>query len=110
ISTFYSFQFNNRKEFDLRRDNENKAALDLELTTHSLQSDYKKEWNQFSLKTGINGLFQNNFANPRTGVRPLIPTYVRFDAGLYGIGTYEIKEDLVVDGGIRYDFSTVEAT
>ncbi|UPQ80706.1 TonB-dependent receptor [Flavobacterium azooxidireducens] len=110
ISTFYSLQFNKRNEFDLRRDNENKAALDLELTTHSLQSDYKKEWNQFSLKTGISGLFQNNFADPRTGVRPLIPTYVRFDAGLYGVGTYEIKEDLVVDGGVRYDFSTIEAT
>ncbi len=109
ISTFYSLQFNKRNEFDLRRD-ENKAALDLELTTHSLQSDYKKEWNQFSLKTGISGLFQNNFANPRTGVRPLIPTYVRFDAGLYGIGTYEIKEDLVLDGGFRYDFSTIEAS
>ncbi|RAR46406.1 TonB-dependent receptor [Flavobacterium lacus] len=110
ISTFYSLQFNKRNEFDLRRNNENKAALDLQLTTHSLQSDYKKEWTQFSFKTGISGLFQNNFANPRTGVRPLIPTYVRFDTGLYGIGTYEIKEDLVVDGGIRYDFSTVEAT
>ncbi|HRE77666.1 MAG TPA: TonB-dependent receptor [Flavobacterium sp.] len=109
ISTFYSLQFNKRNEFDLRRD-ENKAALDLELTTHSLQSDYKKEWNQFSLKTGISGLFQNNFANPRTGVRPLIPTYVRFDAGLYGIGMYEIKENLVLDGGIRYDFSTIEAS
>lgn len=111
VSTFYSFQFNNRKEFDLRLgDNVNKAALDLELSTHSLQSDYKKEWHQFSLKTGISGSFQNNFANPRTGVRPLIPTYVRFDGGLYGIGTYEIKKDLVVEGGIRYDFSTTEAT
>lgn len=110
ISTFYSFQFNKRNEFDLRRDNEDKAALDLELTTHALQSDYKKEWERITLKTGISGLFQNNFANPKTGVRPLIPTYVRFDAGLYGIGTYEIKDNLVVDGGIRYDFSTIEAT
>ncbi len=111
VSTFYSFQFNNRKEFDLRLgDNVNKAALDLELSTHSLQSDYKKEWHQFSLKTGISGSFQNNFANPRTGVRPLIPTYVRFDGGLYGIGTYEIKEGLIAEGGIRYDFSTLKAT
>jgi len=111
ISTFYSLQFNKRNEYDLRLgEDANKAALDLELTTHSLQSDYKKEWNQFSLKTGVSGLFQNNFANPKTGVRPLIPTYVRFDGGLYGIGTYEIKEDLIVDGGIRYDFSTIEAT
>jgi iron complex outermembrane receptor protein len=111
ISTFYSLQFNNRNEFDLRLgEDANKAALDLELTTHSLQSDYKKEWNQFTLKTGISGLFQNNFANPRTGVRPLIPTYVRFDAGFYGIGTYEINEDLIVDGGVRYDFSTIEAS
>ncbi|WP_396182994.1 TonB-dependent receptor [Flavobacterium sp.] len=111
ISTFYSLQFNNRNELDLRLgEDANKAALDLELTTHSLQSDYKKEWNQFTLKTGISGLFQNNFANPRTGVRPLIPTYVRFDAGFYGIGTYEINEDLIVDGGVRYDFSTIEAS
>ena len=111
IATFYSFQFNNRKEFDLRLgDDSDKAALDLQLTTHSLQTDYKKEWEKWSLKTGISGLFQNNFANPKTGVRPLIPTYVRFDAGLYGVGTYELKEDLIMEGGIRYDFSTIEAT
>jgi iron complex outermembrane receptor protein len=91
-------------------DDSDKAALDLQLTTHSLQTDYKKEWEKWSLKTGMSGLFQNNFANPKTGVRPLIPTYVRFDAGLYGVGTYELKEDLVVEGGIRYDFSTIEAT
>jgi iron complex outermembrane receptor protein len=111
IATFYSFQFNNRKEFDLRLgDDSDKAALDLQLTTHSLQTDYKKEWEKWSLKTGMSGLFQNNFANPKTGVRPLIPTYVRFDAGLYGVGTYELKEDLIVESGIRYDFSTIEAT
>lgn len=111
LSTFYALQFNHRKEFDLRRgDNANRAALDLELATHTLQSDYKKEWGKLELKTGVNGLFQNNFADPKTGVRPLIPTYVRFDAGLYGIGLYEINENLLLESGFRYDFSTIEAT
>ncbi|WP_291119040.1 TonB-dependent receptor [Flavobacterium sp. UBA6135] len=111
ISTFYALQFNHREEFDLRRgDNSNKAALDLELATHTMQSDYKKEWEKLELKAGVNGMFQNNFANPKTGVRPLIPTYVRFDAGLYGIGSYEINEKLTLESGLRYDFSTIEAT
>jgi len=111
LSTFYSFQFNHREEYDLRRtDNANKAALDLELATHTLQTDYKKTWEKWTLKTGINALYQNNFANPKTDVRPLIPSYVKFDGGLYGVGNYQINDELALEMGIRYDFSTIEAT
>jgi iron complex outermembrane receptor protein len=111
LSTFYSFQFNHREEYDLRRtDNANKAALDLELATHTLQTDYNKAWEKWTLKTGINALYQNNFANPKTDVRPLIPSYVKFDGGLYGVGNYQIHEELALEMGIRYDFSTIEAT
>ena len=39
----YAFQYNKRLEFDIRRGNyTNKAALDLDLTTHSALIDYKK--------------------------------------------------------------------
>ncbi len=111
LSTYYALQFNERREFDLRRgDNANKAALNLELATHTMQSDYKKEGEKFELKTGVTGLFQNNFADPKTGVRPLIPTYMRFDAGFYGIGSYDVNENVLVESGFRYDFSTLKAT
>src|SRR5690606_30980296 len=71
----YAFQFNNRLEYDVRRNSENrKASLDLQLATHTLMVDYKKTFEHWQLKTGANLGYQNNFANPQTGVRPLIPS------------------------------------
>lgn len=54
--------------------------------------------------------YQNNFANPKTGVRPLIPSYEKLDAGLYGIAVYKFDNATSIESGIRYDFSTIEAT
>jgi iron complex outermembrane receptor protein len=107
----YAFQFNNRLEYDVRRNSENrKASLDLQLATHTLLVDYKKTFDHWQLKTGINLGYQNNFANPQTGVRPLIPSYQKIDLGTYVIGTYNIDNSMVLEGGLRYDFSTIEAT
>jgi iron complex outermembrane receptor protein len=45
------FQFNKRLEFDVRRGNFNDvAALDLELTTHTINVDYKKTLHDWTLK------------------------------------------------------------
>jgi iron complex outermembrane recepter protein len=107
----YAFQFNNRLEYDVRRNSENKkASLDLQLATHTLLVDYKKTFDHWQLKTGANLGYQNNFANPQTGVRPLIPSYQKIDLGTYAIGTYNIDNSMVLEGGLRYDFSTIEAT
>lgn len=107
----YAFQFNNRKEFDLRTGVSNsKPALDLNLLTHTVNADYKLSVDAWDFKSGIMGLYQNNTANPNTGVRPLIPTYNKFDAGVYGVADNHLSEDFSVEVGIRYDFSTIEAT
>ena len=107
----YAFQFNNRLEYDVRRNSENKkASLDLQLATHTFLVDYKKTFGHWQLKTGANLGYQNNFANPQTGVRPLIPSYQKIDLGTYAIGTYNIDNSMVLEGGLRYDFSTIEAT
>uniref|UniRef100_UPI00404A29DB TonB-dependent receptor plug domain-containing protein n=1 Tax=Flavobacterium sp. TaxID=239 RepID=UPI00404A29DB len=108
----YAFQFNNRLEFDVRRSsaNNNKAALDLQLTTHTFLTDYKTNIGNWRLKSGLNLGYQNNFANPKTGVRPLIPSYEKIDAGLYGIGVYKFDNATSLESGVRYDFSTIEAT
>ena len=111
IGLQYAFQFNNRKEFDLRTGvSDSRAALDLNLMTHTFNADYKLSIDTWDFKSGIMGLFQNNSANPNTGVRPLIPSYNKFDAGVYAIVDNHISDDFSVEAGIRYDFSTIEAT
>ena len=112
IDLQYAFQFNNRLEFDVRRSsaNNDKAALDLQLATHSFLADYKTVIGNWRLKSGLNLGYQNNFANPKTGVRPLIPSYEKLDAGLYGIAVYKFDNATLLESGIRYDFSTIEAT
>jgi len=112
IDLQYAFQFNNRLEFDVRRSsaNNDKAALDLQLATHTFLADYKMVIGNWRLKSGLNLGYQNNFANPKTGVRPLIPSYEKLDAGLYGIAVYKFDNATLLESGIRYDFSTIEAT
>ena len=108
----YAFQFNNRLEFDVRRSsaNANKAALDLQLATHTFLADYKTSINNWKLKSGLNLGYQNNFANPETGVRPLIPSYEKLDAGVYGIAVLKFNNATFLESGLRYDFSKIEAT
>lgn len=111
IATQYSFQFNKRLEFDVRRENLNNiAALDLELSTHNIGVDYKKSWHDWNFKSGANAVYQNNFANPATGIRPLIPNYEKIDFGTYSIASLNYTSDLVFDAGFRYDYSTINAT
>lgn len=111
ISFQYAFQVNRRLEYDVRRSNfANTAALDLDLKTNTLNIDYKKNWHDWNFKTGTNAAFQNNFASPATGIRPLIPTYEKIDFGAYGIVNYNFSDTFSADGGLRYDFSKIDAT
>jgi iron complex outermembrane receptor protein len=52
------------------------------LTTNAVNIDYKKSLHDWNIKTGVNGSFQNNFANPATGIKPLIPNFNRSNLGL----------------------------
>jgi iron complex outermembrane receptor protein len=111
IALQYDFQVNNRLEYDLRRgDFKDIPALDLNLKTNSLHLDYHKKGHDWDLKSGISGNMQNNFANPATGVRPLIPNYDKIDFGAYGIFSYHFSDTFTLDSGLRYDFSTIDAT
>jgi iron complex outermembrane recepter protein len=110
LAVQYSFQFNKRLEFDIRRASLNNiAALDLELVTHSLRIDYKLNHDQIVFKAGINANIQDNTPNRETKVRPLIPKYNKTDFGIYAISNYSISESLTWDAGIRYDFSNIKA-
>ncbi len=111
-TTQYDFQLNNRLEFDIRRTQELSKipAIDLELTTHSLTSDFEFDSNEkYKFTTGALFRYQENFANPLTGVRRLIPDYNKYDAGIFFTAEYDLNENIILDAGIRYDFNQIDA-
>jgi len=106
----YGFQQNQRQEYDKRRGELNdRAALDLELFTHSVDLSYdhapSKNWNG---SFGLNVLQQVNNNIPGTGVTPLIPNYDMYNIGVYAIEKYT-KGHLELEGGLRYDHRYVDA-
>ncbi len=109
ISLQYDFQQNNRFEFDVRRTDDGKPSVDLELTTHnimlSLESDITEKT---STKVGIVGNYQENFANPSTGVRRLIPDYEQYKFGVYAIADSQLTESLTAELGLRFDHTAMD--
>lgn len=108
LSLQYDFQRNNRLEYDVRRGDE-KASVDLELNTHTLLVDLDASLtDQIRLKTGVTAGYQENFPNPSTGVRRLIPDYDKYDMGIYAIVDYEFNDDLTLEAGTRFDYTHMD--
>ncbi len=107
----YDYQNNRRFEYDVRvGDDANKASLDLKLATHSLSTNFRLDSKKgLDLKIGLLGRYQNNFANPDTGVRRLIPDYDRYDFGIFTVAEFRLSDAVILDGGLRYDFSRMDA-
>ncbi len=110
LSFQYDFQANKRLEFDIRRgDDRDRASLDLKLMTHSVTLDLDSDLSdQMGLKVGVLGRFQDNTADPNTGVRRLIPDYTRYDLGIYSILDYQATDLLVLELGGRFDYSFLD--
>ena len=106
----YDFQKNNRFEFDIRRGDDNgKASVDLELATHNILADVKTDLSpNLTLKYGVKLNYQENFANPATGVRRLIPDYEQYKAGFFGIADWEVTSNLLLETGARYDYTYMD--
>ena len=106
----YSFQLNRRKEYDIRRGElSNIPSMDLRLITHSASLVHLIERSDWSLESGISGRFQDNFPNPATKARRLIPDYYRYDAGAFSVFKYKFNSKLNAEAAVRYDFSRYDA-
>lgn len=107
----YNFQFNNRKEFDIRRGVPNDlAAIDLQLATHDFATDYEwKSAERYAHNLGIAAQYQDNFSNPETGVRRLIPDYQRYQLGAFYTLGYRPDNTLSFDMGARVDYIHLDA-
>lgn len=110
LDLHYDFQDNQRFEYDVRRTDDNKAAIDLNLKTHTVKADLKLDANNRAIfNFGLLTRYQNNFANPNTGIRRLIPDYDKYDLGVYGITNIKWRENINLDFGVRYDFNRIDA-
>jgi len=111
VSMQYDYQHNRRFEFDVRiGDRRNIPAVDLTLQTHTFLADANLDANlDRKVNFGFMGRYQNNFANPDTGVRRLIPDYDKYDFGIYTTTEWVLNDNLIFDAGIRYDFNRMDA-
>ena len=111
VNLQYDYQNNQRFEFDVRiGDRRNIPAIDLKLQTHTVLADVNLDSDLGQkINFGIMGRFQDNFANPGTGVRRLIPDYEKYDFGVYTTAEWQVNDDIIFDAGIRYDFNRIDA-
>ncbi|MCQ9640790.1 TonB-dependent receptor [Chryseobacterium sp. WG14] len=111
VSATYSFQYNHRQEYDVRRgDLKDIPSLDLALMTHQFNLNDLLEREKWSLETGIDASFQNNYSDPATKARRLIPNYDKYAAGIYSVFKYKISPELNAEAGVRYDFTRYDVT
>ena len=104
FSVDYSFQYNHRKEYDLRRGELSEIpSLDLELFTNNLNITNLIERKNWNLETGIDLTYQYNYSTPETMARRLVPNYTKYSGGMYSVLKYKINPKLNVEGGLRYD-------
>lgn len=111
LSVQYDLQINKRLEFDRRRNSEenNRPSIDLTLKTHHARADWEYKNNDIEAKFGLSGQYQTNHTDPHTQVKRLIPDYTQLAFGVYSLASLQIQENILLEGGIRYDFSHFDA-
>lgn len=111
LEVHYNFQWNQREEFDIRRgEDRNKAAIDLQLMTQKLAAHLA--WTgaeSMAYTAGIQAELQDNFSNPDTGVKRLIPDYLKYTLAGYTTARYQPDNSLTIDAGLRLDWTLMDA-
>lgn len=100
----YSFQWDDRQEFDVRRgDRNDRPALDLRILSGlgEVQAEHRT-WRRWKGLFGAAFQHQSNFNIPGTGTRPLIPNYLALTSSLFAMERY-IRERYEFEAGVRYD-------
>jgi iron complex outermembrane receptor protein len=103
LNILYGAQYNQRKEFDIRRGGRSDIpALSLDLFSNVIDASLEHNIKNWSGSVGINGTFRNNSNEPGTGIVPLIPDYNLYSGGLFLIEKLR-KENWVLELGARFD-------
>jgi len=106
ISVDYNFQYNHRKEYDVRRGElAQLPSLDLELFTNQFNINDLIERENWSLETGIDLKYQYNYSTPETQARRLVPNYNQYAGGIYSVLKYRFSPEWNAEAGLRYDIT-----
>ncbi|OAQ40592.1 hypothetical protein A5893_06510 [Pedobacter psychrophilus] len=102
----YSFQQNNREEFDQVRGAADKSyQLRFELSTHNLDLHLEHKIGKYiSGKIGTNTIYQQNFYDGRF----LVPFFNSIAPGVYAIEKYT-NNKFQIEAGLRYDYKYMKA-
>ena len=101
----YNIQRNHRKEYDVRRgDDLARPAIDLQLWTHDLEGYILHQpIENFKFSAALSGKLQDNYSDPNTGVKRLIPDYQRQQIGFFSNMNYMPNSWFNLDLGLRFD-------
>ena len=105
VDFIYAGQYNLRKEFDVRRSGRSEMpALSLSQVSNFIEFKYQNylpiNWD---FKSGIQINLVDNTNLPGTGILPLIPDYIAYKNGVFGILSKSFDKTSIEFGG-RYDF------
>lgn len=105
INLLYGGQYDDRNEFDIRRSGRGaKPSLALSLISHVLDVSIDHEHSAHSGSVGINGTLKiNTNDTEETGVRPLLPDFEQFSAGLFVLEKIK-RGRWILEAGGRYDY------
>ena len=109
LTAQYAFQKDIRQEFSVRRlDRTLIPALNMELSTHTLDIDWENSYRHWQTMIGGSLGKQDNYNQPGTGVVPVIPNFASLSYGAFGIQRYDYKKWLA-EVGLRYDYKYLNA-
>lgn len=109
VTLLYGGQYDIRNEFDIRRSGSDaRPSLSLDLISHVLDASLDHENAAHSGSVGINGSWKvNTNDTEETGVRPLLPDFRQFSAGLFVLEKWK-RDQWILEAGGRYDFQHLQ--
>lgn len=110
ITAQYSFQWNKREEYDIRRGGRSSIpSIDLSLKAHdfNVQLNWTPHRN-LEFDMGVFYAYQDNENIPGTFTTPLIPDYIQNQMGMYALATWNYQK-WNIQTGARIDKTKVNA-
>ncbi|MDO5510514.1 MAG: TonB-dependent receptor [Weeksellaceae bacterium] len=106
----YALQINRRQEYDMRLGEQSSMPnMDIRLTTQRFESVFSFDRHANSIfTTGVQGMIQNNYSDPATGVKRLIPDYDQYSGAWFGTWDY-VRNQWGVSAGLRYDYVHIDS-
>ena len=104
LKVVYGGQFNDREEYDIRRDKQNIPALSLDLFTYSVDVTLDHDKDRWSGTVGLSGIARDN--RNKTGIG-LLPTYSQYAGGIFIFEKYR-KGKWIHEFGARLDHQNLQ--